>query len=112
MGAVIDENKKEKKILGVKVYKRVDEWRRKVDRDPNNFGLNKSNQKDYYRKTLEYTAEESHKKERQDMSFQKYADHLLRYDQIQDNYRKVFGSGINDFKKHDVTHMDEATRKA
>ena len=45
------------------------------------------------------------------MSFQKYADHLLRYDQIQDNYRKAYGTGINDFRKHDVTHLDEATRK-
>lgn len=95
----------------MKVYKRIDDWRRKVDKDPANFGVNQANQKDYYRKTLEYRAEEVHRNVQPDMSFGKFADELLRYDQIQDNYRKAFGSGINDFRKHDVTHLDEATRR-
>ena len=50
--------KQEKKILGVKVYRRVDDWRKKAQQDPAEFGVKKSTRKDIYMKTLEYTADE------------------------------------------------------
>ena len=62
-------------------------------------------------KTLEFAADEKWSKEKQETSFSKFAKENMKYDKIQDKYRKAFGSAMNDFKLHDVTTMEEFTRK-
>lgn len=87
------------------------DWNQKNDKDFKKTGITKPTQKDIYMKTLEFAADENWSNEMQESSFTKFAKENMKYDKIQDKYRKAFGSAMNDFKLHDVTSMEEHTRK-